>query len=255
MPSALAVRVRSLMRAWMRRRASNSSGAVSPPSASPDQDVAARASPWAPGVGGAPRRTRVNDETEATFLADWVRSPFGPTDPTAFWIGLNDRFTTNVRGQTAGAEGEWVWTDGSPTDYTHWNEAQPDNADSAGGLHLDGSEVSDPNLEHEDCGEMYSGYGGEWNDRMCSDAGYGICHFPIEGSVEQRLGRFLPRAQCRLHRVVAAESRQRGRLRRRRQLAAVARLDKPSSPGRHMPHEKAFVCSTTRWMPVGQLVR
>ncbi|KAH8051224.1 hypothetical protein JL722_10923 [Aureococcus anophagefferens] len=30
----------------------------------------------------------VNDETEATFLADWVRSPYGPT---AFWIGLNDR--------------------------------------------------------------------------------------------------------------------------------------------------------------------
>jgi len=30
----------------------------------------------------------VNDETEATFLADWVRSPYGKP---AFWIGLNDR--------------------------------------------------------------------------------------------------------------------------------------------------------------------
>jgi len=95
------------------------------------------------------------------------------------WIGLNDQVTTDVRGRTTGSEGTWVWTDGSPTDYLHWNAAQPDNADAAGGLHLDGSAVEDPTVEHEDCVEMYSGYDGEWNDRMCSDAGYGICHFPV----------------------------------------------------------------------------
>jgi hypothetical protein len=115
------------------------------------------------------------------------------------WIGLTDRVTTDISGRTTGAEaryskltvaparspshtnltpciwidqGTWTWADGSPVDYLHWNAAQPDNADAAGGLHLDGSAVGDPAVEHEDCGEMYSGYGGEWNDRMCSDAGY-----------------------------------------------------------------------------------
>ena len=134
------------------------------------------------------------------------------------WIGLTDQVTTNskhtsdphhnsspsdvsdrlpvrvVRGQSTGAEGAWRWTDGSPTDYFHWNAAQPDNADAAGGTHLDGSAVADPNVEHEDCGEMFSGYGGEWNDRMCSDAGYGICHFPVSATA----GTYLKVARLRL---------------------------------------------------------
>ena len=68
-----------------------------------------------------------------------------------------------------GAEGQWVWSDGSPADYFNWHPDQPDNAsENAAGYEA----------EHEDCGELYSGYEGLWNDRICSSMGPGVCYYP-----------------------------------------------------------------------------
>lgn len=93
-------------------------------------------------------------------------------------IGLNDReYDADLSGaggtcQTyigcqgrVGSEGQFVWTDGTASDFFYWTDPQPDNA-------AEGE-------EHEDCGELYDGYGGGWNDRICSSVGPGICHYPI----------------------------------------------------------------------------
>eukprot|EP01044_Picomonas_judraskeda_P030372 COSAG03_NODE_10901_length_623_cov_0.706107_2_plen_126_part_00 len=74
-------------------------------------------------------------------------------------IGLNDReYDADLSGaggtcQTyigcqgrVGSEGQFVWTDGTASDFFYWTDPQPDNA-------AEGE-------EHEDCGELYDGYGG-----------------------------------------------------------------------------------------------
>uniref|UniRef100_A0A8C1C9G9 C-type lectin domain-containing protein n=1 Tax=Cyprinus carpio carpio TaxID=630221 RepID=A0A8C1C9G9_CYPCA len=45
-------------------------------------------------------------------------------------------------------EGEWLWTDGTPFDYTHWAPGQPDN------------------LQSENCGEF------NYNNNRWNDANY-----------------------------------------------------------------------------------
>jgi hypothetical protein len=93
------------------------------------------------------------------------------------WIGLNDRqYDADLSGASGscathigcqgqvGVESQFVWSDGTATDFTFWTAPQPDNA-------FEG-------IEHEDCGEMYSGYGGGWNDRICSSVGPGMCYYP-----------------------------------------------------------------------------
>ena len=55
------------------------------------------------------------------------------------WIGFNDRVT----------EGQWKWSDGTPSDFTHWNRGEPNNAGN------------------EDYAEMLpKRYGGRWNDNQ-----------------------------------------------------------------------------------------
>ena len=54
------------------------------------------------------RLVTINDAAEET----WLQATFG-TDP--LWIGLNDRTV----------EGLWVWHDGSPVSYTHWDPNAP----------------------------------------------------------------------------------------------------------------------------------
>eukprot|EP01052_Picozoa_sp_SAG31_P007216 SAG31_NODE_341_length_17459_cov_29.188123_8_plen_849_part_00 len=81
------------------------------------------------------------------------------------WIGLTDR----------GHEGSWGWSDGSNYgNFLSWDSNQPDNA------------LATDFGEHEDCGEMYDGYGGNWNDRMCSSEGRGICKFSAASAGEEQ---------------------------------------------------------------------
>ena len=70
-----------------------------------------------------------------------------------FWIGASDVVL----------EGAWRWVDGSIADYTHWDTAQPDNAN--GGQH---------------CARIFQapdddGRPGGWDDRNCTVANAFMC--------------------------------------------------------------------------------
>ncbi|CAG0882786.1 unnamed protein product [Cyprideis torosa] len=67
------------------------------------------------------------------------------------WIGLNDVAT----------EGEFVWSDGSPTNYANWKASEPNNYDGI-----------------EDCGVIDAD--GKWNDFPCH---YGKSKFVCTGSI------------------------------------------------------------------------
>ncbi|KAL3871516.1 hypothetical protein ACJMK2_039510 [Sinanodonta woodiana] len=64
-----------------------------------------------------------------------------------FWLGLND----------IDNEAGYIWSDRTPTDYTNWNQGEPNNAN-----------------DQEDCTE-YSMYTKTWNDNSCYLARYFIC--------------------------------------------------------------------------------
>ncbi|MGB0590843.1 MAG: lectin-like protein [Myxococcota bacterium] len=67
------------------------------------------------------------------------------------WIGINDRIE----------EGTFAWTDGSPVDFEHWNNNEPNDWGSG-----------------EDCGHLYEGNDNRWNDLPCGhEAGY-LCRLP-----------------------------------------------------------------------------
>ena len=69
------------------------------------------------------------------------------------WNGFHDRHAEQ------GCDGlGFIWTDGSPTDYTNWDDGEP-NDWLGGGPHCDGT-------GGEDCTEMYHG-GTSWNDLDC----------------------------------------------------------------------------------------
>lgn len=67
-----------------------------------------------------------------------------------FWIGFNDQM----------AEGKFVWTDGTPADFTPWNAGEP-NDYGAG----------------EDCTHVYAG-NGTWNDLDCNAGLRYVCKLP-----------------------------------------------------------------------------
>jgi hypothetical protein len=66
-----------------------------------------------------------------------------------WWIGLNDR----------AAEDTFVWTDGSPVDFTQWGAGEPNNSGD------------------EDCVHLSSG-SGDWNDLFCGQQNPYICRLP-----------------------------------------------------------------------------
>ncbi|GEM_PF-2749594 len=70
----------------------------------------------------------------------------GLYDTQGHWIGLQDQ----------DEEGTFVWEDGSPLDFTHWRDIDPDNRDG-----------------EEHCVHLYAGdNAGLWNDNLC-DKGLG----------------------------------------------------------------------------------
>jgi len=67
------------------------------------------------------------------------------------WIGINDRIE----------EGTFAWTDGSPVNFEHWANNEPNDWGSG-----------------EDCGHLYDGGDHKWNDLPCGhEAGY-LCRVP-----------------------------------------------------------------------------
>uniref|UniRef100_A0A8C1S6Z5 C-type lectin domain-containing protein n=1 Tax=Cyprinus carpio TaxID=7962 RepID=A0A8C1S6Z5_CYPCA len=75
----------------------------------------------------------VHNKIEHDFLLSLL-----PSSDAQCWFGLHD----------AEQEGEWLWTDGTPFDYTHWAPGQPDN------------------LQSENCGE-FNYNNNRWNDANC----------------------------------------------------------------------------------------
>ena len=57
----------------------------------------------------------------------------------------------------------WLWTDGTPVDFTNWRDGEPNNAD--GGEH---------------CGSLYMPDEGEWNDDTCSDKLFFLCQITLK---------------------------------------------------------------------------
>ena len=70
------------------------------------------------------------------------------------WIGLNDILT----------EMTWVWLDGVPAAYTHWDDGEPNDGSSGG----------------EDCGVIMTREGreSEWDDRPCDSERPYVCETP-----------------------------------------------------------------------------
>ncbi|XP_016111509.1 galactose-specific lectin nattectin-like [Sinocyclocheilus grahami] len=86
----------------------------------------------------------VHSKIEHDFLLSLL-----PSSSTRCWFGTHD----------GEQEGQWLWTDGTPYDYTYWAPGQPDNK---------GEPIT------ENCGELNFENKG-WNDGSClSPQGY-IC--------------------------------------------------------------------------------
>lgn len=66
-----------------------------------------------------------------------------------FWIGATDRKT----------EGEWVWSDGTPLDYTNWCDGEPNDAT----LYTDYTGEDCVHYDHD-----YDRGRGCWNDKRCN---------------------------------------------------------------------------------------
>merc|ERR1712241_134324 len=78
---------------------------------------------------------------------------------TSYWIGMNDREH----------EGQWVWSDMSPVDYTWWAPGEPND------------------VHGEDCAQIRTTlYNGKWNDVPCSRTYRPLCARPIIQEVFKR---------------------------------------------------------------------
>ncbi|WP_420829490.1 C-type lectin domain-containing protein [Nannocystis pusilla] len=83
-------------------------------------------------------------------VQDWVVAEAFAIADNDWWIGLND----------VDAEDDFVWTDGTPLDFTAWNEGEPNNSGE------------------EDCVNVPAWAGGLWNDLACDAARPYICKIP-----------------------------------------------------------------------------
>ena len=86
----------------------------------------------------------INDAAEDSFIA----SQLGTN--TDYWIGYTDQ-------GGGGQEGNWYWSAGNGSGYENWNPGEPNNSGN------------------EDCGEMGSWTGYQWNDIQCWSNNGWIC--------------------------------------------------------------------------------
>ncbi|XP_073720228.1 galactose-specific lectin nattectin-like [Misgurnus anguillicaudatus] len=89
----------------------------------------------------------VHDIMENSFLASLVHAY------THVWIGGHD----------AEVEGQWLWSDGSPFDFSNWCSGQPDNQGAI-------EHCVDLNYRNDLC----------WNDQPCSITLSYICGKPMK---------------------------------------------------------------------------
>ena len=74
-------------------------------------------------------------------------------------LGLvSDEEIAYLGGSDLGEEKKWVWTDGTPFEYTNWLEGEPNNS-----------------LGDEDCMMLWKQKGDKWNDTACSREFKFIC--------------------------------------------------------------------------------
>ncbi|KAK3741516.1 hypothetical protein RRG08_018133 [Elysia crispata] len=87
--------------------------------------------------------TTSKSQEENTFVVGLISS--------AVWLGLTD----DVK------EGEHIWVDGTPLDYSNWHDGEPNNWNNI-----------------QDCVELTTS--GKWNNRNCEN-GYGVvCKRPVQ---------------------------------------------------------------------------
>ncbi|CAG0907844.1 unnamed protein product [Cyprideis torosa] len=79
----------------------------------------------------------------------------------AAWIGFND----------LDSEGAFVWSDGSPSEYTNWFRDEPNNGD---GRNQDCAIINYPG----DGGD-YPPYGEQWDDTECNPPAEYVCALKI----------------------------------------------------------------------------
>ncbi|XP_026137192.1 ladderlectin-like [Carassius auratus] len=70
-----------------------------------------------------------------------------PSTTTQCWLGNQD----------AAEEGQWLWSDGTPYDYSNWCSGEPNN------------------LNVENCGELNWASDHCWNDESCSNSMGYVC--------------------------------------------------------------------------------
>nr|XP_022336336.1 macrophage mannose receptor 1-like isoform X2 [Crassostrea virginica] len=85
----------------------------------------------------------IESRVEQFYVSAKIRN----MNSVAMWIGVND----------LGAEGRFVWTDGSPVAYLHWGNGEPNNYRG-----------------NEDCGAIFTTTS-FWNDYPCSNRNGFIC--------------------------------------------------------------------------------
>ena len=73
-------------------------------------------------------------------------------------VGLNGSGAWLGALRDSGSRDNFVWSDGTPWNYTNWAETQPDDYKG-----------------HEDCAQIWEFYGEQWNDRPCSDLRFFVC--------------------------------------------------------------------------------
>ena len=106
----------------------------------------------------------------------------------SLWIGYNDRAN----------EGIWVWTDGSPSGFTHWWAGEPNNMGGSAGV----------GREHcasiaIDCIYGFLDVGNQWADSGCGAGDFeyhprqSVCQLPLVPSAEERERNEILEAFCR----------------------------------------------------------